>query len=125
VRRVVVFLIALTVLAPSMAGATTLYRCGHSGELRDHCCCAHESTKRGAGPSEVRTGCCCETVHIDAPRTAERQTASVSLPAAATGPAVVMVALAEAKPRIVSFERPRDALAPPTPLFVAHCALLL
>jgi hypothetical protein len=37
----------------------------------------------------------------------------------------VIVAIAEAKPRIVSFECPQPALAPPTPLFVAHCALLL
>ena len=125
VRRVVVFLIALTVLAPSMAGAATFYRCGHAGELRDHCCCARPPIRRSAAPSQVRTGCCCETVRVDAPRAPERHMASVFSPAAATGPVVMTVALAGAKPRVVTFERPRDALAPPTPLFVAHCALLL
>lgn len=126
VRRVVVFLIALTVLAPSMAGAATLYRCGHSGALRDHCCCAHKPAKRSAGPSGVRAACCCETVHIDAPRAPERQVASASLPAAATEPTIVTIAVAEAKPRVIAFERGRDALAPPpTSLFVVHCALLI
>jgi hypothetical protein len=125
VRRVVVFLLALTVLAPIAVNASTLYRCGHAGELRDHCCCAHKPAQRDAARAEVRAGCCCETVQIDAVRGAHRQPASVAASTAAPGPALVTIAIAEATPRIVAFERPRDALAPPTPLFVTHCALLL
>jgi len=117
VRRVVLIFLALTVIVPSVATGATLYRCGHDGALRDHCCCnpkTHEPPVRTsvrAGccgalrdhccctrkPEKadthrlaVRAGCCCETVHVAAADAPARSAAVHATPALAPIVAIVV-----------------------------------
>ncbi|HTJ41159.1 MAG TPA: hypothetical protein VL463_03660, partial [Kofleriaceae bacterium] len=88
-RRVVLIFLALTVIVPSVATGATLYRCGHDGALRDHCCCnpkTHEPPVR----TSVRAGCCCETVHVAAADAPARSAAVHATPALAPIVAIVV-----------------------------------
>jgi hypothetical protein len=82
-RRVVPIVLAVLVIVPSIARATTRYQCG--AELRDRCCCA-QSKDPPPGPL-VRKGCCCQIVRLATAAGPDRET--IALVAPAVVPAMV------------------------------------
>ena len=125
VRRVVLILLSLTVMVPSVAMGATFYRCGHTGTLRDHCCCAHGHAKRTETRAAIKAPCCCETVHVAAAQTPSRQAPAPSPPAGRARAVIVAIATVAAPVRHVALVSTREAVGPPGPLFVVHCALLI
>ena len=120
-RRVVLVLLALLIAVPSVGWSATLYRCA-SGELRDHCCCAPKAPASG-GDAQLRAGCCCQTVHLDAAPTTHAAPAAAFTPPAI---APALIAIAPPPMRVVpvaDFVSIRSGADPP-PLFLVHCALL-
>ena len=124
-RRVVLILIALTVMVPSVGFGATLYRCGHDRTLRDHCCCAPKHRERGETRAAIEAACCCETVHVDAAPTPSRQVAAKAPIAPPASAVVIASAIVIAPVRHVAIAPTHQAVGPPEPLFVVHCALLL
>jgi hypothetical protein len=127
VRRVILILLALTVLVPSAALARTGFLCSIDGHLRRSCCCPSKAKQHNAAPiSTIRSQCCC-TVMTAAPVTQQPTTHELK-----SAPVPDVVAIVTPVPVIMTrVDRvtiaPR-ALAPPDPersLFVRHCALLL
>jgi hypothetical protein len=125
-RRIVLIVFALMVLAPSAAFARSEYLCRFDGQVRLACCCP---TQAHDGPS-VREACCC-IVSEGAPSRAQpasedhgsgsRLHQPVLVAAAATSGSAVRVSVSALAPL------PRST-APPDchqALFARHCARLL
>lgn len=127
-RRVVLILLALVVLAPSMAQASAWYRCAHDGETRTACCCPPKAKHHEAPASdtELRSACCCTVTQLKAQESSVRAAPPIALDVA---PAVVPVAISispiEAPVRIATILHAHAPRGPPEPLFVRHCSLLL
>lgn len=127
-RRVVLILLALAVLAPSMVQAATWYRCAHDGETRSSCCCPPKAKHHGAPASnaEMKSACCCKVTQLKSAESSVRAAPPVALDVApAVVPVVVSVSSIAAPSRIAVIERTYAPRGPPEPLFVRHCSLLL
>lgn len=131
-RRVVLILLALLVLAPTAVQAAVWYRCAHDGEARKACCCPSKAKEEGDRterdkPPALSAGCCCEVTTIEAPKPSVRESAPIknSVDMAPPALAALTVVLPESRPaqalRAVSIVPVR----PPDPIFARNCALLL
>lgn len=73
----------------------------------------------------MKAACCCETVHVDAAPAPARQHAANVAPASAATTVVIAIAVVAPPTRRAEIVRTHEAVGPPEPLFVVHCALLL
>jgi hypothetical protein len=128
VRRIVLIVFALMVLAPSAAFARSEYLCRFDGQVRLACCCPAKAQAHDA--ASVREACCC-TVSEGAPSRVQPATEDHGSGSRLHQPVVVAAAAAYASAVRVSVSTiaplPRST-APPDfhqALFVRHCALLL
>jgi hypothetical protein len=132
VRRVVVIVLALIIVAPAVASASAWYRCTRDGVLRAACCCPsrvnHHATPATPDPdTRVRAACCCNVTHMATRASSDRGPPPVALQVT---PAIVAIAAPAVPPiaapiRVAALERPCGPRGPPAPLFVRHCSLLL
>lgn len=127
-RRIVVIVLSLVVLAPTMARASAWFRCAHDGELRAACCCPPAANHHAAPRpgTELRAACCCTVTHVAARASSVRGAppATIALVPAVAATAIPATPLREPPRRVAAIEHlaPRG---PPDPLFARHCSLLL
>jgi len=127
-RRVILILLGLVVLAPSMAHASAWYRCAEDGQTRTSCCCPPKAShhKAPASNTSIRSACCCTVTQLKATGSSVRTAPPVALDAApAVAPVTISFAPAATPIRAVAIERAHAPRGPPEPLFVRHCSLLL
>ena len=132
VRRIVVLVLALVILGPAVASASTWYRCAHDGVLRAACCCpsqtTHHATPVTPDPdTRAHQACCCQVMHLVARPSSVRGAPPIAIQGA---PAIAVLETPatlprEAPIRATALEAPRAPRGPPDPLFVRHCSLLL
>jgi hypothetical protein len=129
VRRVAVIMLALVVLGPMVARASTWYRCARDGELRAACCCPSAAGHRAspAPAAELRAACCCTITQIAARASSIRGAPPATF---ALVPAVAVAAVPPPPPRepplqVAAIGPPQAPRGPPAPLFARHCSLLL
>ena len=130
-RRVVLILLALLVLAPTAVQAAVWYRCAHDGEARKACCCpseakARDRAERDASPA-LSAGCCCDVTTIEAPKPSVRDSVPIRDAVDIAPPvlATVTVVAPEARPVQTLRRVTIVPVRPPDPIFVRNCALLL
>jgi hypothetical protein len=126
VRRIVCIVIALIVLAPTLAVAQA-YRCRGDGRARAACCCPGAPRDPSDAPSMTRS-CCCDVIDGVAPTTNDRATSAAGLQAPPILAAVIVPPPEPPAPRLAAPTRLDDhgaPPAPPDPLFLRHCSLLL
>jgi len=127
-RRVVLILLALVLFVPSVARASTWYRCAHDGETRSSCCCPPDAKhhKAPASNAAIRAACCCSVTQLAPYEPAERAVSPIAVDLA---PTMVTVAIAtapiEAPVRIATLDYARPQRGPPESLFARFCSLLL
>ena len=124
-RRVVAILLAV-VLIPSLVIATW-YRCTTDDIVRSTCCCSAEHSPDPAPDPGIKNACCCETIQVASTSSHEQVVShAASIPLIAVeAPVVSDVAPAREPVRIADRARTRQSAAPPQPLFVYNCSLLL
>jgi len=131
VRRIVVLLLAMVALGPSVAEASTWYRCAHDDVIRAACCCSapaqapHHATP--ASGTSVRAACCCRISTIAARASSVRGAppAVIQVTSAIAVTVTPEPPPAAAPTQITAIGHPSGPRGPPDPLFVRYCSLLL
>jgi hypothetical protein len=125
-KRVVLIVLALFVLVPSLARATTLYECAVDGEVRTACCCPTKASHREDAGQHVKAACCCKVTQVRAGEPAPR---SVPVTFESLSPAIIPTTIVAtpivAPVRLTVLDRSRAPRGPPESLFDRHCALLI
>ena len=126
-RRIVLILLALVVLVPSVAHASTRYQ-GGDGVFRTACCCPTNATHHDAPASDtrLRAACCCKVTLVAERESSARESRPITIDdSPAVAPVEIALSPIEAPPRTDPVERSRAPRGPPESLFVRHCSLLL
>ena len=125
VRRTVICLLALTVFLPSLASASTFFRCDVDLIVRESCCCPPKKAKRPADVPTMQRECCKFEKHT----AAAPPTATAVRAQALTAPAATAVAIGDVMPplrEVANAIAPRAQAPPPErSLLAQHCALLV
>ena len=125
VRRIVLTLLALTVLLPSLAFGRGQYLCTVDHRVRGTCCCPPKHAKQSPTAPTIRAECCKQIEH----EASLSQPADVAPPSLPSAP--IRFTMVEPprfyKLRTIVNAVPQRANAPPDQpsLYAQHCALLL
>jgi hypothetical protein len=129
VRRVVVIVLALIVLAPTLAVAQA-YQCRFDRQVRRESCCpaeeGREDRREVRREAVIEAASCCGVIEGTLAIGGERSAAAAGVPVPV--PAIVVVAVgAPAEGGLVEVVAHvgAPARAPPDPLFLRHCSFLL
>ena len=128
-RRFLVTLLVIVMMAPTMALAAAWYRCGIDGKVRAACCCPPER-QDGEAPVErspVARAECCSIEQADA-AAADTRMAVDGVAALAALPVprqVVDVGTPPLVERVRSTPGFARASSRAPPIFLSHCSLLL